>query len=147
MTHATIQVLLVEDSATDVLLTREALGQASVPSIVHVVDNGVEALAFLRREGTHAAAIRPDLILLDLNMPRKNGQEVLAEIKTNPDLRSIPVVILSTSQSPADIATAYAQHANCYITKPVEFDVFAKHLHAVLNFWFNVATLPAPPRP
>ena len=137
----------MEDSPTDVLLTREAIDRADVASIVHVVDNGVEAMEFLNHRGRFAAAPRPDIILLDLNMPRMNGQEVLVEIKRDKDLKSIPVVILTTSQSPADINRAYSQHANCYITKPVEFEAFATLVHSVLNFWCNVATLSVVARP
>jgi two-component system response regulator len=147
MSRLPVHVLLVEDSPTDVLLTREALDRAEVSSILHVVDNGVEAMEFLRHQGRYAAVPRPDIILLDLNMPRMNGQEVLVAIKGNQHLKSIPVVILTTSKSPADISRAYAQHANCYVTKPVEFEAFARLIHAVLNFWCNVATLSVVARP
>src|ERR1700720_505287 len=114
-----IEVLLVEDSPGDVRLTREALKDAKVHLNLHVASDGVEAMAFLKREGAHGNAPRPDLILLDLNLPRKDGREVLTEIKESPTLKSIPVVVLTTSSSEADILRSYQLHANCYITKPV----------------------------
>src|SRR5580698_6229332 len=113
MVDGTFQVLLVEDSPTDVLLTREALESATMQNHLHVVDNGVEAMEFLRRKGKHSAAPRPDLILLDLNMPCKNGQEVLDEIKSDPSLKAIPVVMLTTSKTGTDVIEAYEHHANC----------------------------------
>ena len=140
-----IDILIVEDSPTDVMLMREALENAKVLTTLHVVDDGVEAMAFLRREAKYAAAPRPDLILLDLNMPRKNGQEVLAEIKSDERLKAIPVVILTTSKSDIDVSKAYGQHANCYITKPVDFDAFAEVVRSIQGFWFTVVTLPPPP--
>jgi CheY-like chemotaxis protein len=144
MVDETIQVLLVDDSPTDAMLTREALENATVPNTLHVVENGVEAMAFLRRTGRFCAAARPDLILLDLNMPRKNGQEVLDEIKGDQSLKVIPVVMLTTSKTPADVMQAYEHHANCYITKPVDFDAFAEVVLSILSFWFTVVTLPPP---
>ncbi len=137
-----INILLADDSPTDVMLTREALAHAKVLNTLHVVEDGVEAMAFLRGEGRHAATVRPDLILLDLNMPRKNGLEVLAEIKADEFLRTIPVVILTTSRAEADIMKAYGSHANCYITKPVDFEAFAEVVRAIEGFWFTVVTLP-----
>ncbi|MEO8425835.1 MAG: response regulator [Verrucomicrobiota bacterium] len=137
-----IEILLAEDSPTDVMLTREALEHAKLLNNLHVVDNGMEAMEFLRRQGRHAAAPRPDLILLDLNMPRKNGHEVLAEIKADASLKAIPVVILTTSRTEADLMKAYGNHANCYIVKPVDFDAFAEVVRSIESFWFAVVTLP-----
>ena len=137
-----IEILLVEDSPADVLITREALSEAKVINTIHVAENGVEALEFLRRQGRFASAPRPDLILLDLNLPRKNGREVLTEIKDDPELRSIPVVVLTTSRAEEDILKSYHLHANCYVIKPVEFDNFAKAVQSIQNFWFSVVTLP-----
>jgi CheY-like chemotaxis protein len=137
-----IDILLAEDSPTDVMLTREALAHAKLLNTLHVVEDGVEAIAFLRREGKYGAVPRPDLILLDLNMPRKNGQEVLGEIKADKSLKTIPVVILTTSTAEADIMKAYGLHANCYIAKPVDFDAFAEVVRSIESFWFTVVTLP-----
>ena len=136
------EILLVEDSPSDVLLTREALQTAKVLNNLHVVEDGVEAVAFLRRQGRYAAAPRPHLILLDLNLPRKNGREVLAEIKGDPVLRLIPVVVLTTSKSEEDVLHAYGLHANCYVTKPVDFGSFAAVIRSIERFWFTVVTLP-----
>ena len=144
MVDGTFQVLLVEDSPTDVLLTREALENATMLNTLHVASNGVEAMDFLRRKGIYSDAPRPDLILLDLNMPRKNGQEVLVEIKSDESLKAIPIVMLTTSKTGTDVIEAYEHHANCYITKPVDFDAFAEVVHSIQNFWFNVVTLPPP---
>lgn len=140
-----MQILLVEDSLTDRLLTLEALDRARVPNRVTAVDDGIAALAFLRRTGTFHDAPRPDLILLDLNMPRKDGREVLAEIKSDPELQSIPVIVFSSSAAPADVKTAYGLHANCYLTKPINYDDFARVVHLVELFWLDGVTLP--PRP
>ena len=140
-----MQILLIEDSLTDRLLTLEALDHARVPNRVSAVDDGADALAFLRREGTFHDAPRPDLILLDLNMPRKDGREVLAEIKADPELQSIPVIVFSSSAAPADVKTAYGLHANCYLTKPVNFEDFARVVRLVELFWVENVTLP--PRP
>jgi two-component system response regulator len=137
-----IEVLLVEDSPGDVRLTREAFKDAKVHINLHVALDGSEAMAFLRREGKHAKAPRPDLILLDLNLPKKDGREVLGEIKENPTLKSIPVVILTTSSSEADVLKSYLLHANCYITKPVDLDGFLKVVKSVDNFWLSVVKLP-----
>ena len=137
-----INILLVEDSPTDVLITREALESAKVINNLQVAEDGVEALAILRREGRYAQTARPDLILLDLNLPRKNGQEVLQEVKNDPNLKMIPVVVLTTSKAEEDVLKAYGHHANCYITKPVDFVEFAGVIKSIERFWFAVVTLP-----
>jgi two-component system, chemotaxis family, response regulator Rcp1 len=137
-----VEILLVEDSPADVLITREAFREFKVINELHVVEDGVEALAFLKQEGKYASAPRPDLILLDLNLPRMNGREVLAEIKTDPEFKSIPVVILTTSHSEVDVLQAYDQQANCYIIKPVGFDNFLEAMKSIRQFWFSVVTLP-----
>jgi chemotaxis family two-component system response regulator Rcp1 len=138
----TIEVLLVEDSPGDVRLTREAFKDAKVYLNLHVASDGAEAMAFLNREGEHANAPRPDLILLDLNLPKKDGREVLQEIKESPTLKSIPVVILTTSASDADILRSYRLHANCYITKPVGLDGFLEVVKSIDTFWLCVVKLP-----
>jgi len=137
-----IEILLVEDSPTAVLMTEEALKYAKVLNNLHVVENGVDAMAFLRGEGAHAGAPRPDLILLDLNLPRKDGREVLADIKADPVLKIIPVVVLTTSKAEEDVVKAYGLHANCYVTKPVDFASFAEVVRSIEQFWFTVVTLP-----
>jgi CheY-like chemotaxis protein len=137
-----IEILLVEDSPSDILLTKEALNEAKLSNRLHLVDNGVDALAFLRKQGQFVGAPRPDLILLDLNLPRKDGREVLAEVKADPDLCMIPVVVLTTSQDEQDIARVYGLHANCYVSKPVDFNQFTRIVHAIETFWFQVVTLP-----
>ena len=137
-----VEILLVEDSPADVLMTREAFEQARLVNTLHVVDDGEQALAFLRQEGMYASSPRPDLILLDLNLPRKNGVEVLEEIKSDPQLQSIPVVILTTSHTEQDILSSYGLHANCYIVKPVGFEKFFKAIQSIQDFWFSVVTLP-----
>lgn len=136
------QVLLVEDSPGDVRLTREALKDAKVYINLHVAWDGVEAMAFLRREGKHADVPRPDLILLDLNLPKKSGREVLEEIKEDPGLKSIPIVILTTSTSEQDVLRSYLLHANCFITKPVDLDGFLAVVKSIDNFWLSVVKLP-----
>jgi chemotaxis family two-component system response regulator Rcp1 len=138
---AAIEVLLVEDSPGDVRLTREAFKDAKVHINLQVASDGAEAMAFLRREGEYADARRPDLILLDLNLPKKDGREVLGEIKDDPTLKSIPVVILTTSASEADILQSYQSHANCYITKPVDLDGFLKVVKSIDSFWLSVVKL------
>jgi two-component system, chemotaxis family, response regulator Rcp1 len=137
-----IEILLVEDSLTDTMFAREALEFSKVCNNLHSVTNGVEAMAFLRREGAHANAVRPDLILLDLNMPKMDGREVLSKIKNDDRLRVIPVVVLTSSQDEADVLKAYGLHANCYIVKPVDFEKFADVVKSIENFWFAVVTLP-----
>ena len=135
-------ILIAEDNATDVMIMREALASAKVRVDMHVVGDGVAALEFLRRMGAHALAPRPDLILLDLNMPRKNGHEVLAEVKADESLRQIPVVMLTTSQAEDDVARAYAHHVNCYIRKPMDFERFSEVVRSIEAFWFTIVTLP-----
>jgi CheY-like chemotaxis protein len=137
-----VEILLVEDSPTDVLLAKEALEYSKIVNNLHTVPDGVEAMAFLRREGKHKDAPRPGLVLLDLNLPRKDGREVLAEIKSDENLKRIPVVVLTTSRSEADILKAYGLYANCYIVKPVDFEKFADVVKNIENFWFSVVTLP-----
>ena len=137
-----IEVLLVEDNPGDVRLTREALRDGKVHNNLSVAPDGVEALAFLRREGKYADAPRPDVILLDLNLPKKDGREVLEEVKSDPALQSIPVVVLTSSEAERDIARAYALHANCYITKPVDLDQFITVVQSIESFWFSVVKLP-----
>jgi chemotaxis family two-component system response regulator Rcp1 len=142
MIGKTIDVLLVEDSADDVFLTRETLRESKLYLNLHVARDGVEALDFLYRRGPHAAAPRPDLILLDLNLPRVNGRQVLAEIKEDPSLRAIPVVVLTVSQDEADVLAAYSLHANCYIAKPLDLDQFIKVVQAIQEFWLTIVKLP-----
>ena len=137
-----IEILLVEDSAGDIRLTIEALKEAKVGNNLSVVQDGVEAMDFLRQKGEYKNAARPDLILLDLNLPRKNGREVLAEIKIDPHLKQIPVVVLTTSRSEADITKVYDLHANCYITKPVDFKQFMTVVKSIEDFWLTVVKLP-----
>ena len=141
-----IDILLVEDNPGDVRLTREALKEGKVLNNLHVAEDGVEALEFLRKEGRFSAADRPDIIFLDLNLPRKDGREVLAEVKSDPELRSIPVVILTTSKAEEDVVRTYDLHANCYITKPVDLDQFITVVQSVEEFWFNIVRLPPPER-
>ena len=137
-----IEILLVEDSPGDVRLTREALRDAKVQNNLHVALDGIEAMKFLGRDGAHADAPRPDLILLDLNLPRMSGREVLEQIKQNASLKSIPVVILTTSAAEEDIIRSYQLHANCYITKPVDIDDFLNAIRTIEAFWVSVVTLP-----
>lgn len=136
------EILLVEDNPGDVRLTQEALREGGMNSNVSVAQDGVEALAYLRREGRHADAVRPDLILLDLNLPKMDGREVLEAIKTDPALRQIPVVVLTSSEAEKDIQRVYDLHANCYVTKPVDLDQFIDVVKAVEHFWIRVAKLP-----
>ena len=137
-----IEILLAEDSPTDALLTRQALAAGKLLNRLHIVEDGVKAIGFLRRKAPYADAPRPHLILLDLNMPRKDGREVLAEIKADDDLKVIPVVVLTTSSAEVDVLKSYRLHANCYITKPVDFDSFAAAIATLEHFWFAVVTLP-----
>ncbi len=137
-----VDVLLVEDDPGDVLLTEETLLGSKIRTNLHVAGDGVEALAFLRKEGRYAGMPRPDLILLDLNMPRKDGREVLAEIKEDPDLKTIPVAVLTTSSQDEDILRSYELHANCYITKPVGLEQFATVVQSLEDFWFAIVKLP-----
>jgi CheY-like chemotaxis protein len=136
------EILLVEDNPADVRLTRETLKDFSTPNHLSVVHDGVEALAFLRRQGPYADQSRPDLVLLDINLPKKGGREVLAEIKQDAELKRIPVVILTTSSNELDIHSAYDLHANCYITKPVDLGQFGEVVKSIENFWFHTVKLP-----
>lgn len=136
------ELLLVEDNPGDVRLTVEALKDAKAGNHLSVARDGVEALAFLRREGAHKAAPRPDLILLDLNLPKKDGRGVLEEIKQDPNLRRTPIVVLTASQAEEDILRTYDLHVNCYITKPVDFDQFVNVLHSIEEFWLTIVKLP-----
>ncbi len=140
--HRPIEILLVEDSPSDVRLTQEALNDGQVLNRLHVASDGVEAIEFLRRSGTHQNASRPDIILLDLNLPRKNGIEVLQEIKQDDDLKSIPVIVLTTSDNEQDVLRSYCLHANAYLTKPVGLDQFMDVIRSFKNFWLTIVTLP-----
>jgi CheY-like chemotaxis protein len=137
-----IEVLLVEDDEGDVVMTREALDEGKVLNRLHVAADGVEAIEYLRREGPHADAPRPDLILLDLNLPRRDGRQVLAEVKGDEDLRRIPVVVLTTSEAEEDILRSYDLHANAYVTKPVDFERFVKVIQQIDEFFISVVRLP-----
>jgi CheY-like chemotaxis protein len=138
-----IQILLVEDSPTDAELTLTALKTAKMANKVFHVQDGVQAMEFLRRQGAYSQAEQPDLILLDLNLPRKDGREVLAELKDDPDLKMIPVVVLTTSKAEEDIIRSYKLHANCYVTKPVNFERFLEIVKSIESFWLTVVALPA----
>jgi two-component system, chemotaxis family, response regulator Rcp1 len=138
-----IEILLVEDSPDDADLTMDALRDGRVRNRITHVEDGVQAMAFLRREGIYADAPRPDLILLDLNLPRKSGREVLAEVKHDPDLRRIPVVIMTSSDDEKDILAAYNLYVNCYVTKPVDLDQFIGVVKSIEQFWFTIVKLPA----
>ena len=142
MTTDPFQILLVEDNPGDVDLTREALHESKVHTQMSVVHDGDEALAFLRHQGAHAAAPRPDLILLDLNLPKKDGRAVLGEIKEDPALASIPVVVLTSSEAERDIAHVYALHANCFVTKPIGLEQFLEIVRTIEQFWLTVVKLP-----
>jgi len=137
-----VDILLVEDNAGDVRLTREVLRDSKVRNNLIVANNGQEALACLRKQGKFAGTVRPDLILLDLNLPVKDGREVLAEIKADPDLKRIPVVILTTSKAEEDILKTYNLHANCYVTKPVDLEQFVKVVKSLEDFWLAIVKLP-----
>lgn len=139
-----VDILLVEDNPGDVRLTREALEEGKVLNNLNVARDGVEAMAFLRRQGRYAEARRPQLILLDLNLPRKDGREVLAEIKGDGSLKRIPVVVLTTSGAEQDVFDSYDLQANCYITKPIELDLFLETVRGMGEFWLNVVKLPNP---
>jgi two-component system, chemotaxis family, response regulator Rcp1 len=137
-----IEILLVEDSPSDTDLTVAALEGAKITNRLSIVEDGIQAMEFLRRQGAYAKAARPDLILLDLNMPRKDGRAVLAEIKSDPALQHIPVVVLTTSQAEKDVLQSYTLHANCYIVKPVDFQQFLDVVKAIEHFWLTVVKLP-----
>uniref|UniRef100_A0A7C4GAU2 Response regulator n=1 Tax=candidate division WOR-3 bacterium TaxID=2052148 RepID=A0A7C4GAU2_UNCW3 len=138
-----VEILLIEDNPGDARLTREALHEAKMRNNLTVVSDGEEALSFLRREGQYHNAPRPDIILLDLNLPKMDGREVLAQIKADPDLRRIPVVILTTSKAEEDVLKTYDLHANCYVAKPVGFEQFVDVVRSIENFWLSIVTLPA----
>jgi len=137
-----IEILLVEDNPGDVRLTVEGLKESKVRNNLHVARDGVEAMEFLQRQGQHTSAVRPDLILLDLNLPRMDGREVLAEIKSDPKLKTIPVVVLTTSRAEHDVLRSYELQANCYITKPVDLEQFITVVKSIEDFWFTIVTLP-----
>lgn len=137
-----VEILLVEDSADDALLMMEALKGGKIANNLHVVVNGEEALEYLYQRGRFAEAIRPDIILLDLNLPRKDGREVLAEIKGDPDLMKIPVIVITTSSAQEDILKSYNLHANCYIQKPLGWKQFIDAVRSIENFWFSIVKLP-----
>ena len=142
-----IEILMVEDNPGDVRLTREALKGGKVWNEIHVVTDGVAALDFLRQKPPYESALRPDLVLLDLNLPKKDGREVLASMKTDPLLKAIPVVILTTSQAEEDVIRAYNLNCNCYVTKPVDFEQFTRIVQAIEQFWLTIVTLPPHPVP
>ena len=142
MSGKPIEILLVEDNPADVRLTQEALREGKVRNNLHVARDGVEALEFLRRQGKFAGSPRPDLVLLDLNLPRKDGREVLAQVKDDNELKTIPIVVLTTSSAEIDILKSYSLHANCYITKPVDLEQFVKVVRTIDDFWLTVVRLP-----
>ena len=140
--YTPIEVLLVEDDPGDVLMTREALSDRRIASRLNVVSDGVEALAYVRREGVFGDAVRPDLVVLDLNLPRRSGREVLADMKSDPELRDIPVVVLSTSSAEADVLDSYQLHANAFVTKPVDYDSFVSAVQQIDDFFTGLVRLP-----
>jgi chemotaxis family two-component system response regulator Rcp1 len=142
MNNRSFAILIVEDNSTDVMIMREALDNQQTPTQLNAVADGITALDYLHRVGPYAGATRPDLILLDLNMPRMNGHEFLTLIKADSALKAIPVVMLTTSQAEDDLARAYAGHVNCYIRKPLDFERFSEVVRAIQHFWFSVVTLP-----
>ena len=137
-----IEILLVDDNPGDIRLTQEALKESKVLNNIHIVEDGMEALDFLRKKGRFKNVITPDIVLLDLNLPKRNGREVLADIKADDFLKKIPVVILTMSRAEEDILKSYSLHANCYITKPVDMDQFVKIVRSIENFWFSIVRLP-----
>lgn len=137
-----IDILLVEDNPGDIRLTKEVLKEGKIKNMLSVVNDGEEAINFLKKNGKYKDAISPDLILLDLNLPKKNGREVLIQIKSDPELSSIPVIILTTSDAENDIISTYASHANCYITKPVDFNQFINVIRVIEDFWLTIVKLP-----
>lgn len=138
-----MDILLVEDNPGDARLAAEAFKEGTVPTRLHVVPDGIEAMSFLRRQGSYESAPRPQLVLLDLNLPRKDGREVLAEMKEDPGLRRIPVIVLTTSQAESDISRVYDLHANCYIVKPVDFDRFIDVVKGIEDYWCTLVKLPS----
>ena len=145
MNEELIEILMVEDNPGDVILTQEAFEEARVRNRLHVVEDGVEALAFLRREGRFAGTPRPDLILLDLNLPRVGGLEVLETLKNDPELKTIPVVVLTTSRAEEDVLRSYRSHASCYVVKPVDLEKFIDVVRSLEGFWLAVVRLPPKP--
>lgn len=137
-----VEILLVEDNEADIRLTREGIKEAKIHNNLHVTRDGEEAMGFLYKKGEYQNAVTPDLILLDLNLPKKDGREVLEEIKNDPSLRHIPVVILTTSEAEKDILKSYKLHANCYVTKPMGIDQFVEVISAIEDFWFTIVKLP-----
>jgi len=137
-----VEILLVEDNPGDVRLAREGLSECKIRNNLHVVDDGVKAMAFLRRQDEYAKAPRPDIVLLDLNLPRKDGREVLREVKEDEKLRTIPVVVLTTSKAEEDILKSYSLHANCYVTKPMGLEQFLDVVRSIEDFWFTIVKLP-----
>jgi two-component system, chemotaxis family, response regulator Rcp1 len=137
-----VQILIIEDNPADARLVREVMRDSKILNEIHWVPDGVEAMAFLHRQGKYASAPRPNLMFLDLNMPRKDGREVLSEVKADPELRRIPVVVMTSSQAEEDIARAYDQHANCYVRKPIDFEQFHTVVKSLENFWFSTVELP-----
>lgn len=137
-----VEILLIEDNEADIRLTQEGIKEAKIRNNLHVVRDGEEAIDFLTKKGTYRQAITPDLILLDLNLPKKDGREVLEEIKSNEDLAYIPVVVLTTSEAEKDILKSYKLHANCYVNKPMGLDQFVEVIRAIENFWFTIVKLP-----
>jgi CheY-like chemotaxis protein len=144
MFNKSIEILLVEDNLVDVRLTQEALKEGKLLNTLHVVRDGAEALAFIRQHAPYETRVQPDLILLDLNLPKKSGQEVLTELKNDAQLRRIPVVVLTTSEAEKDIVQSYSLHANAYITKPVDFEQFIQVIHIIEEFWLTIVKLPPP---
>lgn len=138
-----IEILLVEDNPADIRLTQEVFKGSRIRNVLHIVRDGVEALAFLRKENEYKNVVSPDIILLDLNLPKKDGKEVLSDIKSDTELKHIPVVILTTSGAEQDIIKTYNLHANCYITKPVDFDQFISVIKLIEDFWLNIVKLPS----
>ena len=137
-----IEILMVEDNPADVRLMKETLKDSKLNNNMSVVEDGVEAMAFLRKEGKYASAVSPDLMLLDLNLPRKSGHEVLNEIKKDDELKTIPVVVVTSSQAEEDVLKSYRLHANCYVTKPVDLEQFTKVVNTIQEFWFSIVKLP-----
>jgi chemotaxis family two-component system response regulator Rcp1 len=137
-----VEILLVEDSPSDAALAMEAFRSTREPNRLNHVEDGIQAMEYLRRHGSYRAAPRPDLVVLDLNLPRKDGREVLAEVKADPDLKTIPVIVLTTSRSEKDVTLSYELHANCFIVKPIDFSQFMAIVESIIAFWRTVVTLP-----
>ena len=137
-----IDILIIEDNEGDARLIKEVLSDGKIANLLHNVKDGVQAMEFLRKKGAYANVVKPDLIILDLNLPKKDGREVLSEIKNDPELKKIPVVIMTTSQAEEDILKSYNLHANCYITKPIDLNQFIKVIKSIEEFWFSIVKLP-----